>query len=241
MGYQVNPTAPAALSRPVRTAGMKRETAMRSPQVTATLDSRRKQLGMWTLLGALTLGSPSSVSAGGGSTAGKYSSQPIAKRRYYGKVSNSIYRYLSMGDSIVTGDFKTPAVEAFFGQTITSKKKNNKRTEKKSSQWITMQKSMYLLGNAFRFDSSMPPDRVQQVQDAKAFFAEMEALQIAMNKGKTEEANKRYAQATEKLNKYLNGVELPPTYYRKKGESQTFYSRPFEEAAELLCEGSFCI
>tara|TARA_B100000524_G_C23608505_1_gene355297 strand:- start:284 stop:550 length:267 start_codon:yes stop_codon:yes gene_type:complete len=75
-----------------------------------------------------------------------------------------------------------------------------------------MQLSMFLLGNAFRLDSGKPPEKVRQVKEAKAFFAEVEKLRKAQMAGDVSQAKARYQSANEVLNIYLNDVELPPTF-----------------------------
>ena len=75
-----------------------------------------------------------------------------------------------------------------------------------------MQLSMFLLGNAFRLDSGKPPEKVRQVKEAKAFFAEVEKLRKAQMAGDASQAKARYQSANEALNIYLNDVELPPSF-----------------------------
>ena len=38
--------------------------------------------------------------ASGGATAGKYTTQPIAKRRYFGRVKQGVFEFLQMEDPI---------------------------------------------------------------------------------------------------------------------------------------------
>ena len=71
---------------------------------------------------------------------------------------------------------------------------------------------MFLLGNAFRLDSGKPPEKVRQVKEAKAFFAEVEKLRKAQMAGDASQAKARYQSANEALNIYLNDVELPPSF-----------------------------
>ena len=63
-----------------------------------------------------------------------------------------------------------------------------------------MQLSMFLLGNAFRLDSGKPPEKVRQVKEAKAFFAEVEKLRKAQMAGDVSQAKARYQSANEVLN-----------------------------------------
>jgi len=59
-----------------------------------------------------TLAPPSHAS--GGATAGKYTTIPIAKRRYYGRVQEAIRQYLILGPAIVKGDVSSGVVQQFF-------------------------------------------------------------------------------------------------------------------------------
>ena len=71
---------------------------------------------------------------------------------------------------------------------------------------------MFLLGNAFRLDSGKPPEKVRQVKEAKAFFAEVEKLRKAQMAGDVSQAKARYQSANEVLIIFLLDVELPPTF-----------------------------
>jgi len=57
---------------------------------------------------------PSPVSASGGATAGKYTTIPIAKRRYYGRVQEAVHEYLLIGPAIVKGEMEDPTLKLFF-------------------------------------------------------------------------------------------------------------------------------
>jgi len=52
--------------------------------------------------------------ASGGATAGKYTTIPIAKRRYYGRVQAGIHEFLALGSDIVQGDMSAPLIRQFF-------------------------------------------------------------------------------------------------------------------------------
>ena len=58
--------------------------------------------------------SPSPAFASGGATAGRYTTIPIAKRRYYGRVQEAVHEFLLMGPAVVKGDLSAPEVQIFF-------------------------------------------------------------------------------------------------------------------------------
>merc|ERR1712127_209792 len=63
--------------------------------------------------------SPGIASASGGATAGKYTTIPIAKRRYYGRVQEAVHEFLLMGDAVIKDDLSDPIVQDFFDVTKT--------------------------------------------------------------------------------------------------------------------------
>jgi hypothetical protein len=117
------------------------------------------------------------ANASGGATAGKYTTIPIAKRRYYGRVQQAVHEFLSMGQAVVKGDMSATDVQTFFdplgvvvvpakrkdvnGQ-CTKKDGDCKGKEIRDSRYNDMKASMYLLGNAFRTDQQKPPDRLRK-------------------------------------------------------------------------------
>ena len=62
--------------------------------------------------------------------------------------------------------------QAINGQ-CTKKNASCKGAEIRDSRYNDMKTSMYLLGNAFRFNQQKPPDSLPTVKAAKAFFKEM--------------------------------------------------------------------
>lgn len=114
--------------------------------------------------------------ASGGATAGKYTTIPIAKRRYYGRVQQAVHEFLDMGGAVVKADMSAPIIQSFFdpqgvvvvpakrkdvnGQ-CTKKDGDCKGKEIRDSRYNDMKASMYLLGNAFRTDQQKPPDRLR--------------------------------------------------------------------------------
>lgn len=49
--------------------------------------------------------------ASGGATAGKYTTIPIAKRRYYGRVQEAVHEFLLMAPAVIKGDLMDPNVQ----------------------------------------------------------------------------------------------------------------------------------
>jgi hypothetical protein len=49
--------------------------------------------------------------ASGGATAGKYTTIPIAKRRYYGRVQEAVHEFLLMAPAVIKGDLMDPTVQ----------------------------------------------------------------------------------------------------------------------------------
>jgi hypothetical protein len=175
-------------------------------------------------------GPPAPAWASGGATAGKYTTIPIAKRRYYGRVQQAVHEFLAMGGDVVKGDFAAFPVQNFFdveGTVIvpakrkdirgqcTKKDQDCKGKEIRDSRYNDMKASMYLLGNAFRTDQQKPPDRLPTVKAARAFFKEIDAMEKLVAKKKPKAGDPvvvgHYAAALEILDTYLDLVELPPT------------------------------
>lgn len=184
--------------------------------------------------------------ASGGATAGKYTTIPIAKRRYFGRVKQGVFEFLAMEKPIFKGDLKNEDITLFFSDTIVTAKKREKSNclspgtaactvaESSTSRWEDMKLASYLLGNAFRMDSGKPPEKVKQVKEAKVFFAEVEKVRKASAAGNNKAAAVSYASAKEALEIFLNDVELPPTSYPD-------YKQAADVSVPSLCQGSFCI
>jgi len=168
--------------------------------------------------------------ASGGATAGKYTTIPIAKRRYYGRVQQAVHEFLAMGPDVVRGDMTSESIQHFFDRQATvivegganmsingqctRKDGNCKGAEIRDSRWNDMKASMYLLGNAFRINQQKPPDNLPTVKAAKAFFKEIDAMekQVVQNPKKSDPvAQQYYIKALDILDRYLDLVELPPT------------------------------
>lgn len=173
--------------------------------------------------------SPKMASASGGATAGKYTTIPIAKRRYYGRVQEAVHEFLLMGSAVVKGDMTDPTVQDFFdvSKTViveakrqdvngqcTKKDSTCKGKEIRDSRYNDMKASMYLLGNAFRINQTKAPDNLPTVQAAKKFIKVMDSMEKrVMKKPSTGDtaSQKLYLEALDILDTYLDLVELPPT------------------------------
>lgn len=172
---------------------------------------------------------PGIAEASGGATAGKYTTIPIAKRRYYGRVQQAVHEFLEMGPEVVKGDLKSavntqrffdvtatviiPAKDYYINGSCTKKDGNCKGKEIRDSRYNDMKATMYLLGNAFRINQQKAPDNLPTVKAAKAFFIEMDALEKVVKKPKKGDDAKfqqLYVKALTILDGYLDLVELPP-------------------------------
>eukprot|EP00536_Pseudo-nitzschia_multiseries_P014643 jgi/Psemu1/69179/estExt_Genemark1.C_7450005 len=206
-----------------------------APQQGAPETSRRElfQKAVTSVAGvagalAVTGLAPEVALASGGATAGKYTTIPIAKRRYYGRVQQSVHEFLLLGPEIVQADFSQPAIQRFFdpkglvvveakrkdvnGQ-CTKKNGDCKGSEVRDSIWNDMKTSMYLLANAFRLNQTKAPDNLPSVRAAKKFFKEMDLVEKAAIKKRKNDRDSvvHFAAALEALDAFLDLVELPPT------------------------------
>merc|ERR1740136_5556 len=57
---------------------------------------------------------PGEAWGSGGATAGKYTTIPIAKRRYYGRVQEAVHEFLEMGPAMLKKDMTDPLIQHFF-------------------------------------------------------------------------------------------------------------------------------
>lgn len=79
-----------------------------------TVSSRRNFLNKAALTAATSIAissSPAASHASGGATAGKYTTIPIAKRRYYGRVQEAVHEFLLMAPAVIKGDMTDPIVQ----------------------------------------------------------------------------------------------------------------------------------
>jgi hypothetical protein len=78
----------------------------------AEVPSRRQFLAVSTAAaGVFILSNPSASYASGGATAGKYTTIPIAKRRYYGRVQEAVHEFLLMAPAVIKGDMTDPTIQ----------------------------------------------------------------------------------------------------------------------------------
>lgn len=220
-----------------------------SSQLSESNENRRDFIAATTAAAFTSVLSPGIASASGGATAGKYTTIPIAKRRYYGRVQEAVHEFLLMGDAVVKGDMTQEIIQTFFdvnavviieaktksinGQ-CTKKNGDCKGQEIRDSRYNDMKTSMYLLANAFRINQTKAPDNLPTVRAAKAFFKEMDAMEKAVvKKPKTNDINavKHYVEALDILDVYLDLVELPPT---SSGHYDQGFSTLVGESSRLM-------
>ncbi|GMH52896.1 hypothetical protein TrVE_jg7587 [Triparma verrucosa] len=205
-------------------------------QATSSPSSSRRSVLLTSLLPLIAAPVASQVKpqpsqASGGATAGKYTTIPIAKRRYYGRVQQSIHEYLLLGPAIVKGDMQALALKDFLdpqgivvveGLSFTSENRKNclkkadggcKGEEIRDSKINDMRTSMYLLGNAFRFNQQKAPENLPTVKAAKSFFkTTLDVMEKELGKKNPDvkKVQKAYVGGLDVLDTYLDLVELPP-------------------------------
>jgi len=141
---------------------------------------------------------PHAAIASGGATAGKTTSIPRAKIRYYPRMSQVIFAYKGLGSAISSGDAAAiKKAKTFFW------------AESDDAPGTELKSVGYLLAVAFKIDSKIPPDKIPAVKEYKKMMADVEALKKAMGGSKPSEASKAYAASTASLNVYLDAVDLP--------------------------------
>jgi len=226
-----SPSSTVIFNAPVPTHLCARSNENSDDDITSlsSLVERRKFVAAATAAGLLPILIPSSAYASGGATAGKYTTIPIAKRRYYGRVQEAVHEFLLMTPAVIKGDLTDPTVQDFFDVTktvvIPGKKKDingictKKDGDCKSndildSRYNDMKTTMYLLGNAFRINQQKAPDNLPTVKAAKKFFKVMNKFELKVLKKPSKndsDAARLYAEALDILDVYLDLVELPPT------------------------------
>lgn len=140
---------------------------------------------------ALTFGPTLAAEASGGATAGKTTSIPRAKLRYYGRITAAVAGFEAVGQAL-----PTKPKPSFF--------------EDEEGPIAELKTAGYLLAVAFKIDGKIPPDKIPQVKLHKALMSDLEALKRASKGGKDAEAKTAFATASASLSAYLQGVELPP-------------------------------
>ena len=192
--------------------------AARCPSV-ALLDTGRRDFMLQAAMLSSVAFLPEAALASGGATAGKYTTIPIAKRRYFGRVKQGVFEFLALGAAIKKGELKDDRVLDFFSDNIQVTSARQKRQcngggdnckvdEKFSSRWEDMKLSMFLLGNAFRMDSGKPPEKVKQVKEAQAFFVQVDKLRKARAKGDRKATALSYAASIVRRTHFSSG--FPP-------------------------------
>ena len=154
--------------------------------------ARRELLGAAAALCALPA---APALASGGATAGKTTSIPRAKLRYYGRITEVMIAFEALGASIKSGEGIKAQAGAFFG-------------DKEESPAAELEGAGYLLSVAFKIDGKIPPDKIQQVKDHKKLVKAMSSLKGACKESPTK-AQAAYASASESMNVWLEGVDLP--------------------------------
>jgi hypothetical protein len=137
---------------------------------------------------------PLAALASGGATAGKTTSIPRAKLRYYDRITAAVSAFEVLGKAVAESSTLKTASASFF-------------SESEGSPMSELKGAGFLLAVAFKIDTKIPPDKIQQVKDHKKLMADLDALKSAK---KPEAAQTAYAKAKETMNVYLDGVELPP-------------------------------
>jgi len=195
--------------------------------------------GLW---GALLAAAPAHAS--GGSTAGKYSTIPSAKRRFYGRVREGIYKFLRMEEPVLTGNFADPVIEDFFAKNIILEVGGEKikgcmfadcvTKERRTSRWNDFKIASDLLASAFRYDASDINDNLPQVRLIRAYAKKVNKLQKAIEEGDKEKAKVLFANAKMDLNRYTGMVELAPL-------SSEDYTHEWDTRPQVWCQGNFCV
>jgi len=135
------------------------------------------------------LSPPSPAYASGGATAGGVYLLS-AKQRYNERVLAGIKSFLAL-DATDLGQVKAFIESSEVGG------------------WEDFSAAGYLLANAFRTSSSKPPDALPSVKKWKAYAKDIEKLKLGLSKKDSKKVFSAYTDAEEKLDAYLEAVELP--------------------------------
>ena len=149
-------------------------------------------LGVSTAAAVLT---PSPAQASGGATAGG-AYLLSAKQRYNSRVTAGVKAFLALSDPLESGSIAE--AKAFL-------------SNEEAGGWGDLKSAGYLLSNAFRRTSTTPPDSLPSVKAWKAFAAEVEKMQKAVDKKSKSGVADAYKKAEALLDDYLEKVELPPS------------------------------
>lgn len=136
---------------------------------------------------------PETANASGGATAGG-AYLLSAKQRYNQRVKAGVKSFVGLKGGIEAGDLG-PAKAFFESEDI--------------GNWKDASAAGYLLANAFRRNSTTPPDSLPAVKKWKAFAAELDNLQKSLKKKDVKGVKVSYDKALTLLDAYLEVVELP--------------------------------
>eukprot|EP00913_Durusdinium_trenchii_P020930 g19666.t1 len=161
--------------------------------------------------------------------AGKYSTIPSGKRRFYGRVRQGLYEYLKMEPAIKAGDLKATEVEEFFSMNIVKVKGgmpmkncgfggNCVTKEKRTSRWL---------------DFKTATDLLASVKVIRAFAKKVTRMEEAIQEGNVKEVQQLYAKSKLDLTRYLPLVELEPL------DSED-YTHEWDTRPQVWCQGQFC-
>ena len=153
--------------------------------------------GAAALLGVSTAAvlTPSPAQASGGATAGG-AYLLSAKQRYNSRVTAGVKAFLALSEPLEGGSIAE--AKAFL-------------SNEEAGGWGDLKSAGYLLSNAFRRTSTTPPDSLPSVKAWKAFAAEVEKMQKAVDKKSKSGVADAYKKAEALLDDYLEKVELPPS------------------------------
>jgi hypothetical protein len=183
------------LSQALR-AGAKSVKPSSSRSTCGVQEASRRHLLLAGAAALPVMGSPIAAIASGGATAGKTTSIPRAKLRYYDRITGAITAFEALGGNLGETSAIKKAMGAFF-------------STQEDSPYSELKGAGFLLAVAFKIDTKIPPDKIPAVKDYKAMMKDLEGLK-GVNVKKPEAAQAAYAKAKASMNSYLEAVELPP-------------------------------
>jgi len=200
--------------------------------------------GLWAGTSGGPLLPEQPAAASGGSTAGKYSTIPSAKRRFFGRVRMGIYKFLQMEPDIVKGDIEGEFVQGFFAKSIVKVKGGERikgcefaeclTKEKRTSRWLDFKAASDLLASAFRYDASDVPRDLPQVKVIRAYAKKVDKMQKAISEGDVAKVQQLYQGAKNDLANFCPMVELAPI-------TSEDYTHEWDTLPEVWCQGQFCV
>jgi len=160
----------------------------------------RKSVATMTSFGLINILTTQPVKASGGATAGG-AYLLSAKQRYNQRVIDGVQTFLALSTSLENGTLDE--TKTFF-------------MNEGQGGYKDFTAAGYLLSNAFRRNSSTPPDSLPSVKKFKAFAAELETMQKVLKKKDLKGVQSSYDKAQVLLDAYLDAVELPSTLEMRK-------------------------